>query len=56
MPGKTRKSTRKHRRRTLRRIPRKTKKGGANSQSVDIPTAAFKHTTPVNSDNEMYGI
>lgn len=55
MPGKTRKSTRKHRRRTLRRIPRKTKRGGA-SQTLDIPTSAFKHATPVNSDNEMYGI
>ncbi len=54
MHGKTRKSTRKHRRRTLRRIPRKLKRGG--SQGVDIPTAAFKHATPVNSDNEMQGI
>ena len=54
MPGKTRKSTRKHRRRTLRRIPRKVKRGG--SQTIDIPTSAFKHATPVNSDNEMQGI
>lgn len=54
MPGKTRKHTKKGRRHTRRRIPRKGKKGGAlESQSLTIPTTAFKNVTPLNSDNVM---
>ena len=56
MAGKTRKHSRKHSRRTLRRIPKKrSKRGGADSQSIMIPTAAFKSpaAAPLNSDNVM---
>ena len=57
MPGKTRKHSKKSRRHTRRRIPRKGKKGGAvDSQSLTIPTSAFKNATPVNSDNEFHKI
>lgn len=48
---KTRKVSRKHRRRTLRR---KAKKGGG--QQLAIPSAAFKNAAPVNSDNAWYKI
>lgn len=53
MPKKTLKQSKKQRRRTLRRIPRKGKKGGADTQSLTIPTTAFKNATPVNSDSVM---
>ena len=57
MPGKTRKHSKKSRRHTRRRIPRKGKKGGAlESQSLTIPTAAFKDATPANSDNVFHKI
>ncbi len=56
MPRKTRKVSRKHNRRTLRRLPRKVKKGGADSQSLQIPSAGFKIAAPVNSDNAWYKI
>jgi hypothetical protein len=57
MPGKTRKVSKKGRRHTRRRIPRKGKKGGAlESQSLIPPTSAFKNATPVNSDNEFHKI
>ena len=57
MPKKTLKRSKKQRRATLRRIPRKGKKGGAlESQSLTIPTSAFKQATPVNSDNEFHKI
>jgi len=47
------KRSRKHHRRTLRRIPRKAKKGGF----MKVPSAdAFNKTTPVNSDNAWYKI
>jgi len=54
MPSKTRKQMKKGRRHTRRRIPRKGKKGGAlESQSLEIPTSAFKNAAPLNSDNIM---
>ncbi len=62
MPRKTRKVSRKHRRKTLRRIPRRVKKGGAdpnlmppNAQDLKIPSSSFgaKIGAPVNSDNVM---
>jgi hypothetical protein len=57
MPGKTRKVSKKSRRHTRRRIPRKGKKGGAlESQSLIIPTSAFKNAAPINSDNEFHKI
>jgi hypothetical protein len=57
MPGKTRKHSKKSRRHTRRRIPRKGKKGGAlESQSLIPPTSAFKNGTPVNSDNAWHKI
>lgn len=58
MPRKTRKVLRKHRRRTLRRIPRKVKKGGADSQALTPPDSAFgvKIGAPANSDNAWYKI
>ncbi len=57
MPRKTRKVSRKQRRRTLRRIPKRSKKGGADSQSLKIPDAPFKNPgNPVNSDNAWYKI
>ena len=51
MAKKTMKRTSKHRRRTLRKIPRRHKKrrGGAHSQALQIPSTA--HQTPANSDN-----
>jgi hypothetical protein len=65
MPRKTRKVSRKHRRKTLRRIPRRVKKGGSdptmmssNTQQLKIPSSAFgpKIGAPVNSDNAWYKI
>jgi hypothetical protein len=58
MPRKTRKSTRKHRRHTLRRIPRRAKKGGADMQALTPPDSAFgpKIGAPVNSDNAWHKI
>jgi hypothetical protein len=55
MPGKSRKHMKKGgRRHTRRRVPRKGKKGGAlESQSLIPPSSAFKHVTPLNSDNVM---
>lgn len=54
MPRKTRKHSKKSRRGTRRRIPRKGKKGGAlESQSLIPPTSAFKNVSPLNSDNVM---
>jgi hypothetical protein len=57
MPRKTFKKSRKQRRRTLRRL-RKNKKGGADSQSLEIPSASFgpKIGAPVNSDNAWHKI
>jgi hypothetical protein len=57
MPRKTFKKSRKQRRRTLRRL-RKNKKGGADSQSLEIPSASFgaKIGAPVNSDNSWHKI
>ena len=54
MPQKTRKVSKKNRRRTLRRIPRRPKKGG--QQLAPPPDSAFKHVSPTNSDNIMGGI
>ena len=57
MPRKTRKLTRKNRRRTMRHIPKRTKKGGADSQALKIPSDGFKAPgNPVNSDNAWYKI
>ena len=57
MPRKTRKVSRKRTHRTLRRIPRKrTRKGGADSQSLTIPSKGFEIAAPVNSDNAWYKI
>lgn len=59
MTGKTRKQLKKsHKRRTLRRIPRRTKKGGADSQALIPPDSAFgsKIGSPVNSDNAWHKI
>jgi hypothetical protein len=54
MPRKTRKHSKKSRRHTRRRIPRKGKKGGAlESQSLIPPSSAFKHAAPLNSDSIM---
>jgi hypothetical protein len=54
MPSKkTRKQSRKNRRRTLRR---KSRKGGADSQALIPPSAAFKEAAPVNSDNAWHKI
>jgi hypothetical protein len=54
MPRKTRKVSRKHRRRTLRRIH---KKGGADTQALKIPSDGFKTPgNPINSDNAWYKI
>ena len=54
MPRKTIKHSKKSRRHTRRRIPKKGKKGGAiDSQSLTIPSSAFKNVTPLNSDNVM---
>lgn len=51
--SKTIKRSRKNRRRTLRRIP---KKGGKDSQAMTPPDSAFKHAAPINSDNAWYKI
>jgi hypothetical protein len=65
MPRKTRKVSRKHRRRTLRRIPRRSRRGGGdpnvmppNSQQLIPPNSSFgaKIGAPVNSDNAWYKI
>jgi hypothetical protein len=56
MPGKTRKHSKKsHKRRTLRRVPRRVKKGGADTQALTPPDSSFgsKIGAPVNSDNVM---
>jgi hypothetical protein len=55
MPRKTLKRSRKHQRRTLRRIP---KKGGADSQSLIPPNSAFgsKIGAPENSDSLVHKI
>jgi hypothetical protein len=56
MPGKTRKHSKKsHKRRTLRRVPRRVKKGGADTQSLTPPDSSFgsKIGAPINSDNVM---
>ena len=47
MPRKTLKASRKMRRKTLRRVPRKTKKGGADTQALIPPDSAFKNAAPV---------
>jgi hypothetical protein len=54
MPRKTFKKSRKQRRRTLRRL----KKGGGDSQTLQIPSASFgpKIGAPVNSDNAWHKI
>ena len=51
MAKKTMKHSRRNRRRTLRKIPRRLKKrgGGVSSQALEIPANA--HQTPANSDN-----
>lgn len=59
MPGKTRKHSKKsQKRRTLRRIPRRVKKGGADSQALTPPNSAFgeKIGAPVNSDSVVHKI
>jgi hypothetical protein len=59
MPVKTRKHSKKsHKRRTLRRIPRRAKKGGADSQALTPPDSSFgaKIGAPVNSDNAWHKI
>jgi hypothetical protein len=54
MPSKkTRKQSKRHRRRTLRR---KSKKGGSEGQTIAIPSSAFKVAAPVNSTDIMGGI
>lgn len=57
MPRKTLKVSKRHRRRTLRKIPKRTKKGGADTQALKIPSEGFaKVGNPVNSDNAWYKI
>lgn len=65
MPRKTRKVSRKHKRKTLRRMPRRSKRGGGdpnlmppNAQELQIPKSSFgeKIGAPVNSDNAWYKI
>lgn len=55
MRRKTYKHSRKSRRRTIRRH-RKTRRGGADSQSLQIPSSAFgpKIGAPVNSTDAWY--
>jgi len=55
MPRKTRKQYRRSRRRTLRH---KKRKGGGDSQSLQIPSSAFgpKIGAPVNSTDAWYKI
>ena len=58
MPGKTRKHSKKsHKRRTLRRVPRRVK-GGADSQALTPPNSSFgaKIGAPVNTDNVVHKI
>jgi len=52
MAKKTRKQSRKHRRRTIRKI----RKGGSTSQAMTIPSGAFgpKIDSPVNSADPWY--
>ena len=65
MSRKTRKVSRRHRRKTLRRIPKRGRKGGGdpnlmppNAQDLKIPSSGFeaKIGAPVNSDNAWYKI
>ncbi len=59
MPRKTLKHSKKsHKRRTLRRIPRRSKKGGADSQALTPPDSSFgpKIGAPVNTDNLWHKI
>ena len=59
MPRKTLKHSKKsHKRRTLRRVPRRVKKGGADTQSITIPGSSFsaKIGAPVNTDNLVHKI
>ena len=42
--------------RTLKRLRRRAKKGGYESQQLEIPSAGFKIAAPVNSDNAWYKI
>jgi hypothetical protein len=55
MARKTYKRTRRGRRKTLRRY-RKKRGGALDSQSIVIPTSAFKGSDMINSDNQMGGI
>jgi len=58
MSRKTRKLSRKHRRHTVRRIPRRVKKGGADTQALTPPDSAFgsKIGAPVPSVSVDYKI
>ena len=49
MPRKTLKSSKRYRRKTLRRVPRKSRKGGADTQALIPPDSAFKNAAPVPS-------
>jgi len=57
MARKTRKQSLRSRRRTIRRY-RKTRRGGADSQPLQIPSSAFgpKIGAPVNSTDAWYKI
>jgi len=56
MPRKTLKQ-RRRRQRTLRRV-RRVRKGGADGQTINIPSSSFGAPigAPVNSDNAWYKI
>lgn len=65
MPRKTRRVSRRHRRKTLRRIPRRVRKGGGdpnlmppNAKEMMPLDASFqsKASSPVNSDNSWHKI
>ncbi len=56
MPRKTHKRSRKSRRRTLKQYKPKRRRGGGDSQSILIPTSAFKGSDMVNSTDVMGGI
>ena len=65
MPRKTRKVSRKHKRKTLRRIPRRVRKGGGdpnlmppNAKELTPSNDSFgsKIASPVNSDNSWHKI